>query len=286
MPGGYKFAPPVVNQLWQANQPKHACFGLYSPYSFPSRSDILLHAVQASPGCLCSDPFRHETFLPLFRRLATFPLTMTWAAVVYWSALIPKALRSSRRHPIHFFPALHARHKNPMNRVRFLGIITSMLSLLVFMRGVQIANRVVGVIFLSPTDAASQEAVVGSARRVGLLRARVPRDAAVQHCPEYLGSWHPYFELVRGALGRSYTSRLHFGKMHHALRMMSRSTSMDRSASWLTFPPEVYTNSSFVLLDSLPAASTLNMARWPPASPSCVNTHRRPSGSVGTTTVE
>ena len=41
---------------------------------------------------------------------------------------------------------------------------------------------------LSPTDAASQEPVVGSAKRVVVARARATRDAAVQHCLEYLGS--------------------------------------------------------------------------------------------------
>ena len=53
----------------------------------------------------------------------------------------------------------------------------------------------VGAIVLSLTDAASQEAVVGSAQRVVVRRARAPRDAAVQHCLEYLGSEHPDFEL-------------------------------------------------------------------------------------------
>ena len=43
----------------------------------------------------------------------------------------------------------------------------------------------------------------------------------------------------RGALGRSYSSRVYFRKLHHALRMC-RSTSMDRSVSlWLRFP-QVY----------------------------------------------
>ena len=53
----------------------------------------------------------------------------------------------------------------------------------------------VGAIIISPTDAACQEAVVGSAQRVVVARARAPRDAAVQHCLEYLGSEHPDFEL-------------------------------------------------------------------------------------------
>ena len=53
----------------------------------------------------------------------------------------------------------------------------------------------VGAIELSPTDEASQEAVVGSAQRVVMARAQAPRDAAVQHCLVYLGSEHPDFEL-------------------------------------------------------------------------------------------
>ena len=42
----------------------------------------------------------------------------------------------------------------------------------------------VGAIALSPTDAASQEPVVGSAQRVVVARARAPRYATVQHCLE------------------------------------------------------------------------------------------------------
>ena len=56
-----------------------------------------------------------------------------------------------------------------------------------------------GAIVLSPTDAASQEAVVGSAQRVVGARARASRDAAVQHCLEYFGSEHPDFELEGSA---------------------------------------------------------------------------------------
>ena len=44
-----------------------------------------------------------------------------------------------------------------------------------------------GVIALSPTDAASREAVVDSAQRVLVACARPPRDAVVQPCLEYLG---------------------------------------------------------------------------------------------------
>ena len=41
--------------------------------------------------------------------------------------------------------------------------------------------------------------MVGSAQRVGVARARAPRDAAVQLCLEYLGSEHPDFELEGSA---------------------------------------------------------------------------------------
>ena len=57
----------------------------------------------------------------------------------------------------------------------------------------------VGAIVLSPTDAASQEPVVGSAHHVVVARARTPRDAAIQHCLEYLGFKHLDFELERSA---------------------------------------------------------------------------------------
>ena len=57
----------------------------------------------------------------------------------------------------------------------------------------------VGAIVISPTDAASQEPVVGSAQRVMMARARVPRDPAVQHCLEYLAFEHPDFELEGSA---------------------------------------------------------------------------------------
>ena len=57
----------------------------------------------------------------------------------------------------------------------------------------------VSAIILLPAEAASQEAVVGSAQRVVAARAWAPRDAAVQHCLEYFSSEHPYFELQGSA---------------------------------------------------------------------------------------
>ena len=58
----------------------------------------------------------------------------------------------------------------------------------------------------------------------------------------------------RGVLGRPYSSRVYFRKLYHACR----STSMHRSALWLTFSPK-YTN-SLVWFYTWQAASTLNMA--------------------------
>ena len=55
------------------------------------------------------------------------------------------------------------------------------------------------IVVLSPTDGASQEPVVGLAQRVVVAGARAPRDTAVQHCLNYLGSQHPDFELEGGA---------------------------------------------------------------------------------------
>ena len=87
----------------------------------------------------------------------------------------------------------------------------------------------VGAIVLSPIDTASlQQAVVGSTQRVVVARARAPRDAAVQCCLEYLGSYIRSLSS-RGGLGRPYSSRrVYFRKLHHAWRMR-RSTSLDRS---------------------------------------------------------
>ena len=49
-PGGYKFAPLLASQQWRANQHEPACFGLSSPRSFPSRSDMRLPALTFAAG--------------------------------------------------------------------------------------------------------------------------------------------------------------------------------------------------------------------------------------------
>ena len=57
----------------------------------------------------------------------------------------------------------------------------------------------VGASALSPSAAAGQEAVVGSAQRVVVTHARAPRDTAVQYCLEYFGFQHSDPELEGGA---------------------------------------------------------------------------------------
>ena len=57
----------------------------------------------------------------------------------------------------------------------------------------------ISVIVLSSTNGASQEDVVDTAQRVVMARTRAPRDAAVQHCIDYVGSEQPDFEIEEGA---------------------------------------------------------------------------------------
>ena len=112
------------------------------------------------------------------------------------------------------------------------------------MRG-QIGNGVVGTIVLSPTDAASQEGVVGSAQRVDVARAGAPCNAAVQHCSTLALSVR--ILSSSGALSRSYSSRVYFRKLHHALHQRQL-TSMDRLALFVVdVPPEVYQLVRFVV---------------------------------------
>ena len=59
---------------------------------------------------------------------------------------------------------------------------------------------------------------MGSAQRVVVAPAWAPRDVVIQHHLEFLSSWHPDFELEGSAVGRSYSSRAYFRKLHHVLR--------------------------------------------------------------------
>ena len=119
----------------------------------------------------------------------------SWAPVVHWSTLIPKALRSSRKHPIHFSflcppaqpaqsapsgqrtsrtPAVSCPSCAPQSRKEDPPPAHYRLDSLAsrFHERVQIGNRLVDVIILSPTDTASQETVMGSAKYVVVAHTR------------------------------------------------------------------------------------------------------------------
>ena len=100
-PGGHKFRPLVASQQGRANQHEPACFGLSSPWSFPSRSGIPLHAVASLIVFSAPTHFAIKCSAPCSAVLRHSP--SFWAAVVHWSALTSKALRSSRKHPMHSF---------------------------------------------------------------------------------------------------------------------------------------------------------------------------------------
>ena len=139
-PGGYKFAPlvAIVNK-GERTSTSPLALGyhlLVLPVTFghttACRSPALvfsatIHFAMKCPAP-CSAVLRHSP--------------SSWAVVVHWSALMPKALRSSRKHPMMdplFFLAPHtasAPHHfselcatNLANKIRFLRKVASMLSL-------------------------------------------------------------------------------------------------------------------------------------------------------------
>ena len=97
--GGYKPVSLVASQQGRTNQHEPACFRLPSPWSFPSRSGIRLYAVvQPWLSLHAAIHFAMECCAPCSAVLRHSP--SSWATVVHWSVLMPKALRSSRKHPI------------------------------------------------------------------------------------------------------------------------------------------------------------------------------------------
>ena len=147
---------------------------------------------------------------------------------------------------------------NPANRIRLLrSKVASMLTSRLDKRA-QIENRVVSAIVLSPTDAVSQEAMVGSAQRVVVARARAPRDEAFQHCLEYLDSEHPDFELEGNA-----RSVVQFEGLLPEASPCAAYASIDHldgqvSIIGVDVPPEVYELVRLVV--RLARASTLDVA--------------------------
>ena len=90
----------VAGQQWH-ERTNTSPLALGHPLVGPSRHDRTYY-IQSSPGFCCSGQLRHETSRPLFHRLRHS--TSSWAVVVHWSALMPKALGSSRKHHITIFP--------------------------------------------------------------------------------------------------------------------------------------------------------------------------------------
>ena len=124
----------MASQQGRANQHEPACFGLYPlllPVTFGHTTPALVFseaihfAVKYSAPC--SAVLRHSP--------------SSWAAVVHWSALMPKALRSSRKHPIHSLLAPHtarALHHFSEHHALRQSLVSSM-------RATNPANKIYGV---------------------------------------------------------------------------------------------------------------------------------------------
>ena len=104
-PGGYKFAPRLVKHLYRAMLSEPARTRLVwanllfvLPVTFGHTSACLSQAFNSFAAIRftlkrpapCSAVLRHST--------------LSWGAVVHCSALMPKALRSSKKHPVRYFP--------------------------------------------------------------------------------------------------------------------------------------------------------------------------------------
>ena len=163
-----------------------------------------------SPSFLCSCLFCHETFRPCCAVLdCSRPLVGvdTESSEVVQEAphplffLAPNAVSSptsasSTTNYGGLFSAMRAKNSReqdlpPAHR---LDALTSSVH-----KHAQIRNEVFGAIVLSPTDAASQKAVARLAQHVVVTGARGPCDAALRYCLEYIGSYHPEFELKGSA---------------------------------------------------------------------------------------
>ena len=94
---GYKFAPLVIELLRRANphEHEHVCLGLSSPDT--SSFVWAYYTACRSPAALA---FSAAIYFAMKRPALCFAVLRhspsSWAAVVHWSALIAKALRSSK----------------------------------------------------------------------------------------------------------------------------------------------------------------------------------------------
>ena len=101
-PGGYKFAPPVASQQGKGQRTSTSPLALgilflALPVTFGHTTVIVCR----SPAFVFSAAihFTMKCSAPCSAVLRHSP--SSWAAVVRWSALMPKALRSTRKHPTH-----------------------------------------------------------------------------------------------------------------------------------------------------------------------------------------
>ena len=121
------FAPLVASQQGRANQHEPVCFELY-PLFGPSRHVRAYDCMPySSPGFSAAINFAMKCSAPCSTVLRHFPPSY-WAAVFHWSALMPKALKSSRKHPIHSsFSCASTQPATPTNsrKIPHLGSLAS-----------------------------------------------------------------------------------------------------------------------------------------------------------------
>ena len=105
--GQYKVAPLVANQLWGANQNKPDLFWAILSLVLPVTVGHTTACHRPALAFSAAIHFTMKRSAPCSAVLRHSP--SSWAAVVHWSALIPKALSSFRKHPISlFFMPTHA----------------------------------------------------------------------------------------------------------------------------------------------------------------------------------
>ena len=100
---------------------------------------MVLHTTACScPALTFSAAIRFTMFCSALCSAVLRHFPSSWAAVVHWSALMPKALRSSRKHPIYYFSCPPTQPAPPIN----FPNITHFGSLVSFMRATNPANRI------------------------------------------------------------------------------------------------------------------------------------------------
>ena len=256
--------PAQTHLLWAI------ILSLALPVRFGHNTTSVVHAVVLPSTFSTAIHFDMNRSAPCSAVLRHSP--SSWAAVVHWSALIPKALRSSRKHPINSFSWSPTQPAPPISSPN----ITPFGSLVSSMRAINLADkirllRIVASMLSLPVFRSVSRHEIGWSLRL-FFRQPMQRVRKLWWTWCSVKQWHarglhvtqPYSIVsstsalsIRilssrgGGRSLSYSSRVHFRKLHHALRMC-------RLTLWLTFPPR-YTN-SFVWLYTWPAASTLNMA--------------------------